>query len=49
MKRFRYVSDDENTAKVDNKGRIKGVRAGSCVVYVYAPNGNAKKIIIRVK
>ena len=48
-KEFRYASTDETVATVDTKGRIKGVSAGTCTVYVYARNGYAKKISVTVK
>ena len=46
---FRYVSDDMSIAKVDKNGRVKGIKKGSCNVYVYAKNGYAKKVKVTVK
>ena len=46
---FRYASSDENIAKVDKKGKITGVSAGTCTIYVYARNGYAKKVSVTVK
>ena len=46
---FRYASSNEKIATVDKKGKIKGVSAGTCTVYVYARNGYAKKIQVTVK
>ncbi len=48
-KEFRYASTDESVATVDAKGKIKGVGAGTCTVYVYARNGYAKKVSVTVK
>ena len=46
---FRYASSNERIATVDKKGKIKGVSAGTCTVYVFARNGYAKKIQVTVK
>ncbi|MBR4759460.1 MAG: Ig-like domain-containing protein, partial [Lachnospiraceae bacterium] len=48
-KEFRYASSDKSIATVNKKGRIKGVKAGKCTIYVYARNGYAKKISVTVK
>lgn len=48
-KEFRYASDDKRVAVVLAKGKIKAVRKGKCLVYVYARNGCAKKIKVLVR
>ena len=46
---FRYASSDKKIAIVNKKGKIKGIKAGTCTIYVYARNGYAKKIKVTVK
>ena len=46
---FRYASTDKKVATVSSKGKIKAVRKGSCTIYVYARNGYAKKVKVKVK
>ena len=48
-KQFRYASSDKKVATVSSKGKITAVSKGSCVVYVYARNGYAKKVKVTVK
>lgn len=48
-KQFRYVSSDKKVATVSSNGKITAVGKGSCVVYVYARNGCAKKVKVTVK
>ena len=48
-KQFRYASSDKKVATVSSKGKITAVGKGSCVVYVYARNGYAKKVKVTVK
>ncbi len=48
-KQFRYASTDKKVATVSAKGKIKAVGKGSCTVYVYARNGYAKKVNVKVK
>ena len=48
-KEFRYASSDESIAKVSTDGTITGVAKGTCMVYVYARNGYAKKVSVTVK
>ena len=48
-KEFRYASDNKKVAVVSAKGKIKAVGKGKCSVYVYARNGCAKKIKVRVR
>lgn len=49
VKRFRYISSDENVATVSAKGTIAANETGSCTVYVCAGNGCKRKITIRVE
>lgn len=46
---FRFLSSDEKVATVTKKGKIKALGAGTCYVYVYAKNGYAKKVKVKVK
>lgn len=48
-KQFRYASTDKKVAAVSAKGKIRAVGKGSCIIYVYARNGYAKKIKVKVK
>ena len=48
-KEFRYASSNKKIATVDKNGKIKGVKAGTTTIYVYARNGYAKKIKVTVK
>lgn len=47
--KFRYRSTNKNVATVDKNGKIKGVAAGTCDIYVYSRNGLAKKCRVTVK
>ena len=47
-RQFRYASTNKAVATVDSKGNIKAVGRGSCLIYVYARNGYARKIKIKV-
>ena len=47
--KFRYASSDKEIATVDKKGRIKGVKAGKCDIYVYALNGFPQKVSVTVQ
>ena len=47
--KLRYLSTDTSIATVSKKGKIKGVKAGTCYVYAYAHNGVFKKITVTVK
>ena len=47
--KLRYRSSDESIATVTSSGKIKGVKAGTCVVYVYSANGLVKKVKVTVK
>lgn len=48
-KQFRYATTNKKVATVSSSGKIKAVGKGSCIVYVYARNGYAKKIKVKVK
>ena len=48
-KEFRYASTNNKIATVSKKGKIKAVGKGSCSIYVYARNGYAKRIKVKVK
>ena len=47
--KFRYRSSDESIATVDKNGKLKGIRKGTCTVYVYSINGKVQKAAITVK
>lgn len=48
-KQFRYATSNKKVATVSSKGKIKAVGKGTCTVYVYARNGYARKIKVKVK
>ena len=48
-KEFRYASTNKQIATISKSGKIKGVKKGTCTVYVYARNGFAKKVKVTVK
>ncbi|MBR1741171.1 MAG: Ig-like domain-containing protein, partial [Lachnospiraceae bacterium] len=48
-KEFRYATTDKSIATVSKTGKITAKKKGSCIIYVYARNGLAKKIKITVK
>lgn len=45
----RFESSNKKIATVSSKGVIKGLKKGTCYVYVYAQNGVCKKIKVTVK
>ena len=47
--KFRYESTDPSIATVNKKGKIKGIRKGTCTIYVYAQNGVYAKVTVKVK
>ncbi len=47
--KFRYRSSDTSIATVSKNGKIKGIRKGTCTIYVYSINGLTKKAQITVK
>lgn len=49
VKTFRYISSNTNIAKVTKTGKVRAVKAGTCTVYVLAPNGVRKVIMVTVK
>ena len=44
-----YESSNKKIATVTSKGKIKGVKKGTCYIYAYAQNGVFKKIKVTVK
>ena len=48
-KEFRYKSTDTSVAVVSKKGKITAKGKGTCIIYVYARNGYAKKVKVTVK
>ena len=47
--KFRYRTSDKSIATVDKNGKIKGIKKGTCTIYVYAINGKMTKIKVTVK
>ena len=47
--KLRYKSSDTSIATVSKKGKIKGIKKGTCTIYVYAINGKMKKAKVTVK
>ena len=47
-KEFRYATADKSIATVNKNGKITAKKKGSCVIYVYARNGLAKKVKVKV-
>ena len=48
-RKVKYESSNSKIATVTSKGKIKGVKKGTCTVFAYAQNGVAKKIKVTVK
>ncbi len=48
-KEFRYATTNKKVATVSRKGKIKAVGKGTCVIYVYARNGYARKVKVKVR
>ncbi len=46
--KFRYESSNPAIATVSKKGKIKGVKKGSCNIYIYTQNGIYKKVKVSV-
>ena len=46
---FRYVSTNEKVATVNENGKIKAEGKGTATIYIYAKNGLAKKVKVRVE
>ena len=40
---------DTSIATVDKNGKIKGIKKGTCTIYIYAINGLTKKVKVTVK
>jgi hypothetical protein len=49
IRNLRYVSANPSIAKVSASGKITGVSAGKCDIYVYGLNGLSKKVKVTVK
>lgn len=47
--KFRYKSSDTSIATVSKNGTIKGIKKGTCTIYVYSINGLVKKAEVTVK
>ena len=47
--RIRFASSNKSIATVNGSGKIKGIKAGTCYVYAFAPNGVSMKIKVGVK
>ncbi|MBR3149625.1 MAG: Ig-like domain-containing protein [Eubacterium sp.] len=47
--KFRYRTSNKSIATVDKNGKIKGIKKGTCTIYVYAINGKMTKIKVTVK
>ncbi len=48
-KELRFASSNRKIVGVTKTGRIKARRKGRCIIYVYARNGYAKKVRVKVK
>ncbi|MDE6760664.1 MAG: Ig-like domain-containing protein, partial [Lachnospiraceae bacterium] len=48
-KEFRYATSDKKVATVSKQGKIKAAGKGTCTIYVYARNGYAKQITVKVQ
>ena len=47
--KLRYKSSDKKIASIDKNGKIKGIKKGTCTIYVYTINGIMKKAKVTVK
>ncbi|MBO4863740.1 MAG: Ig-like domain-containing protein [Eubacterium sp.] len=47
--KLRYISSDMSVATVSRSGKIKGMSAGTCTIYVMAANGVRKAVKVTVK
>ena len=47
--KFRYKSSDTGIATVSKNGKVKGIKKGTCTIYVYSINGLVKKAKLTVK
>ena len=48
-KTYRYVTSNSKVATVSKAGKIKGIAAGKCKVYVIGVNGQRAAITVTVK
>ena len=48
-RKLSYETSNRKIATVSSKGVIKGIRKGTCYVYVYAQNGVSRKVKVVVK
>ena len=47
--KLRFMSSDTGVATVTKDGKIQGIKAGTCDIYVYTINGFMKKVNVTVK
>lgn len=47
--KFRYESSNPAIATVTKKGKVKGIKKGSCNIYIYTQNGIYKQVKVTVK
>ena len=47
--KLRYKSSDTSIATVSKNGKIKGIKKGTCIIYVYSINGLMKKAKVTIK
>ena len=47
--KFRYKTSNKSIATVDKKGNIKGIKKGTCNIYIYSINGKMTKVKVTVK
>ena len=48
-RKLSYETSNRKIATVSSKGVIKGIKKGTCCVYVYAQNGVSRKVKVVVK
>ena len=44
-----YESSNPKIATVNGKGKVKGIKKGTCTIYSYAQNGVVKAVKVTVK
>ena len=47
--KFRYAINDKKVATVSKNGKIKAKGKGTCKIYIFAANGKARKVTLKVK
>jgi len=47
--KLRFKTSDSSIATVDENGNIKGIKKGTCTVYIYAISGKVTKVKVTVK